>query len=202
MSVSHKFYAKSKCHVDVWSWKVRISYAEKTLKTKFGLGISKLFKKKKKPDTPEFNSKERLSIVNKFTPTGYCLSPTVQRHLSLLSFTASWGMGDLSEHPNTEAQVIVRQAEFEQSKHSELGQSWCRLTYMANGSHQHETDHMVTAQGFPAVLFLPFTGKCQLSQVNISEMTMQASIPLWTLSISNELSTKAVIPIPLNQVHL
>lgn len=101
---------------------------KKTLKTKFGLGISKLFKKKKKkPDTLEFNSKERLSIVNKFTPTGYCLalclSPTVQRHLSLLSFTASWGTGDLTEHPNTEAQVIVSQAEFEQSMHSELGQS-------------------------------------------------------------------------------
>lgn len=51
---------------------------EGNLKTKFGLGITKL-KKKKKPDTLEFNSKEKIPIVNEFTSslppsTGSCLA--------------------------------------------------------------------------------------------------------------------------------
>lgn len=56
---------------------------------------------------------------------GYCLarcrSPAVQSHLC--SFPASWGMRNFTEHPDSEAQVIVSQAEYEQSMHSELDQS-------------------------------------------------------------------------------
>lgn len=43
---------------------------EGNLKTKFGLGITQLKKKKKKkPETLEFNSKEKIPIVNEFTPS-------------------------------------------------------------------------------------------------------------------------------------
>lgn len=51
----------------------------------------------------------------------YAFSPAVQRHLCS-SFTASWDMEDFTEHP-TMKQKSCEQAEFEQSMHSELGQS-------------------------------------------------------------------------------
>lgn len=76
---------------------------KKTLKTKFGLGITVIYLKKKKPDTLEFNSKENLSIVNEFTPsTGYCLAPCL---FSCSSEAISaplhcfMGYGDFTEHP-------------------------------------------------------------------------------------------------------
>lgn len=87
---------------------------EGNLKTKFGLGITKL--KKKKPETLEFNSKEKNTHSKRVytlpPSTGsclaLCLSPAGQRHLC--SFPASRGLRDFTEHPDSDAQVIVSQA--------------------------------------------------------------------------------------------
>lgn len=126
-------------------------WGEKTLKTKFGLGIT-VIKKKKKPDTLEFNSKENLPIVNEFTPsTGYCLALCLfscSSEASLLPFHCFMGYGDSTEHHTMKQSC-------EQSVHSELGQSWSRPTNTAHRSHQHETDHMVIPQGFSEYYSFP-----------------------------------------------
>lgn len=80
---------------------------EGNLKTKFGLGITKF--KKKKPDTLEFNSKEKIPIVNEFTPSlppqdlAWPYAFLLQaRGTSVLSLPASWGLRDFTEHPDSE----------------------------------------------------------------------------------------------------
>lgn len=83
-----------------------------TLKTKFGLGITVIYlkKKKEKPDTLEFNSKENLSIVNEFTTsTGYCLALCLfscSSEASLLLFHCFMGYGGLYRAPHNEAEVM------------------------------------------------------------------------------------------------
>lgn len=109
-------------------WDVRISYGGKKEKIKFGLGITKL-KKKKKPDTLKLNSKEKMSIVNKFAPPpphrilpGTSLSPA-PRGTSVLSWRhRAWGT--LQSILTVKHKSLWARLEYEQSMRSELDQSW------------------------------------------------------------------------------
>lgn len=99
-----------------WEGKNKLYRKKRNLKTKFGLGITKFKKRKRKekrkPDTLQFNSKEKLSIVNERTPsslhrilpgtTPFSCSPEAP-----LFFPCFTGMRNFTEHPDSEAQVTV-----------------------------------------------------------------------------------------------
>lgn len=75
------------------------------LKTKFGLGITKL----KKQTCHSNYSKGKISVVNEFTPSTdtawHCTCPAVQRRLC--SSAASWDRRDFTEYTHSEAGVTV-----------------------------------------------------------------------------------------------
>lgn len=137
---------------------------EGNLKTKFGLGITKL--KKKKPDTREFNSKEKnthskrvhiLPPQDLAWPYAFLLQARGTSVLSLLH--GAWGTLQ-SILTVSDAQVIVSQA-WVWTKHALwAGPILTQVTYTVHNSHHHETDHVVISWVFLQHFFL-------LSQANI-----------------------------------
>lgn len=126
----------------------------------------------------------------------------IQGAASLLSsFTALVDRGRTLERVVTGkqkhgAKVAVRLTEVEQSKHSEQADHDSWLTYTAHSSPPPKPGH--THQSRRTFCSTPdFINKTQLSQVSTAGPTIQAGILLQMLPLSNELSTKSILSLPL-----